>query len=537
MNLNHLPALRTYLLRVEGVNLDHFVYDTADLSTSRGGSLELLAAARDAKLHLSSVDGVSAVEPLSIGASAALLKFTASPEVVASAVEHVRECLRGVSCTSQQSAEQRLLAEATFVVGYTELNGAADFPSARERLLTLGRWDQMQAASLAVPEKSASGESACAIDGLRPVPQNSDWSMERNGHWTPQGVSRLAKLRKSYGRKQKQLIYRDITGLAGDEGIRFAQEFREIALHADDFPAAGKVAVFYADGNRFGKIQERLATTVEAQQAWDTDLRGKRAALLGRLLESEVLNPEKKGDWLYDEALDDLGGTATGRAEKNVLSYRLETLLWGGDELIWVVPAWCGWRVATLFFEETAKWEFEGKPLTHSAGMVICGYKAPIRRIAEIARNLADAAKSISRTENQLAVEVLESFDDISGGVEDMWKRRTPPGEPQKHLILPGGKLAAIGNLITVLSNHPDFPRSQLHELITNQLRGAREQKLDLWGPILARRDSSILSRLNELRACFESDWSMWIALQTYWDYAGVWDCSAKYEPATNSAS
>ena len=28
----------------------------------------------------------------------------------------------------------------------------------------------------------------------------------------------------------------------------------------------------------------------------------------------------------------------------------LETLLWGGDEILWVVPAWKGWELARWFF-------------------------------------------------------------------------------------------------------------------------------------------------------------------------------------------
>ena len=36
--------MNKYLLRIEGVNLNHFVFDTRDLSTVRGGSLLLLAA-------------------------------------------------------------------------------------------------------------------------------------------------------------------------------------------------------------------------------------------------------------------------------------------------------------------------------------------------------------------------------------------------------------------------------------------------------------------------------------------------------------
>src|SRR5439155_11793265 len=58
-----------YLLRMEGVNLDSFVYDTQDLSTIRGGSLLLLGAAR-------SVAAWPRVKSISRGASAALVSFT-----------------------------------------------------------------------------------------------------------------------------------------------------------------------------------------------------------------------------------------------------------------------------------------------------------------------------------------------------------------------------------------------------------------------------------------------------------------------------
>lgn len=530
--------MAVYLLRIEGVNLDYFVYDTADLSANRGGSLELLSAVRDARLHLESGTGVSDIKALSVGASTALLQFNASLADAGKAADHVRDCLRGVSYTGEQSAEQKLLAEATFVVSLQELADEADFAPARERLLALGRWEQMQAASLAVPPDSAAGETPCLVDALRPVSAGCDWPVERSGKWERAGLSSLAKLRKQYGRRQKQLLYSEITGLARPDGIKFAREFSEIALHVDERAGAGKLAVFYADGNQFGKIQSDKARTPQLQVKWDTELRDRREALLRRLLEDEVLNDSKKEDWLFDRALDDEDGQATGKAEKNALRYRLETLLWGGDELIWVVPAWCAWRVAALFFEETAAWEFEGTKLTHSAGMVICSYKAPIRRITQIARDLADAAKDISRTRNQLAVEVLESFDDISGGVTDMWKRRTPKEEAPAELILDAEHLAAAGNIIAGLRDHPDFPRGQLHDIVMTQVRNGKVAAYDKPREILARRDKRIGDELDKLKACFGGcDWSMWIALQTYWDYADVWPAAQPESSTTTQAA
>jgi hypothetical protein len=58
-----------YYLRLEGVNLANFVYDTQDLSTVRGGSLILLDGVKWLEAHAKTVSGVSKFQRISTGAS------------------------------------------------------------------------------------------------------------------------------------------------------------------------------------------------------------------------------------------------------------------------------------------------------------------------------------------------------------------------------------------------------------------------------------------------------------------------------------
>lgn len=87
------------------------------------------------------------------------------------------------------------------------------------------------------------------------------------------------------------------------------------------------MAVIYADGNHFGKKQSALSDS-KLLKAWDDALQHSRKAMLKALLEQARIDPL----WHENDSLD--------------APIRLETLLWGGDELIWVVPAWKGFEAA-----------------------------------------------------------------------------------------------------------------------------------------------------------------------------------------------
>ena len=104
----------------------------------------------------------------------------------------------------------------------------------------------------------------------------------------------------------------------------------------------------YFDGNSFSGIQARHCQTVAAIRDFDADIQGKRKAFLKALL------TEIKADPLFLTADNKI---------------RLETLLWGGDEMIFVVPAWCGLRVLHFFYHYSQNWAFNGTPLTHAGGI------------------------------------------------------------------------------------------------------------------------------------------------------------------------
>src|SRR3989338_4755458 len=63
-----------YYLRMEGVNLSNFVYDTQDLSTVRGGGLLLLGAVTRIQ------DKFSVLKSISTGASSGLFYFEADDD-------------------------------------------------------------------------------------------------------------------------------------------------------------------------------------------------------------------------------------------------------------------------------------------------------------------------------------------------------------------------------------------------------------------------------------------------------------------------
>ena len=116
--------------------------------------------------------------------------------------------------------------------------------------------------------------------------------------------------------------------------------------------------------------------------------------------------------WQYPISRPGVGGKVQTKV-------RIETLLWGGDELIWVVPAWCGMEAVQFFFDNTntkdAVWEVNGRRLTHAAGVVFCSCRAPIRSVVKLAKELAESVKDhledLSNGESEVAVQHRLHFE------------------------------------------------------------------------------------------------------------------------------
>ena len=385
--------MNSFLLRMEGVNLSHFVYDTQDLSTIRGGGLQLLNAATAAGEFLKTRGSVEAlIQSASIGLFR--VESAKSPEAVRAEVE-------GLLASK--------FPHATFVVDVNETQ--EDSIDSRALLLAKNRWRQMQAPTVIYPslEGVTKSTEVCEIDMVRPAARG-----ERH--------SASVVSRKRFGKDRKQKFYIDEMERAGpvDPDLRnltFTHDFDDLCGKSRNWGnLADKMAVVHLDGNQFGAIQAKHCGLERQVRNFSQGLRCAQAGFLTKLLKRADPDPEWRNS--------------------DYKRIRLETLLWGGDEIIWVVPAWKGWELLQFFFEECAsnprpEWNPAVYPLTYAAGLVFCHQKAPIHTITKLANDLVGQVKDVDendRYKNRFVYQVLESFDHI-GKVGERYKRLVLAGE------------------------------------------------------------------------------------------------------------
>lgn len=526
----------TFILRLEGVNLASFVFDTRDLSTVRGASLMLLDAIPKA------LEVLKAYTPrvLSQGASSGLVEIvTDNPDTAAEAVRHA-------------FATDKDWQHATFVVDAVPITG--NFRNDLEAVLAANRWRQMQAAALAVPEVYSAADLAdpptCEMDGLRPALKRNPGPNRDNGERT--SLSSATRARREYGCKAKQSFYaKVIKGEKKEEDLLssekallnklpelFAQDFSKIASDTPTLP--NKLAVFYADGNSFGSIQTTHCKKPGQQIAWDTLIRGTRRDFLINFLREEIV--AHNGEWQTNDIA------------------RFETLLWGGDEFMFVMPAALGWRFATLFFRyfnglnlSTAGEGLPNQVLTHTASLVFCQHHAPIDRIKRLAKDqMAEFAKDLKddqnnplgRSRDQILVVALESFDHLGNSYESAMNHRYGNKAVVKvvnlrDMVLAGRAGKALHEVLTTLadsikhlrSNKSEFARSQLRGLVNGMVqnpdsapalaaladKNGKPTLPDAFRNATAEDERIILSVLSPL---FPSDTALWLQLEELLDYA-----------------
>lgn len=539
----------SYMLRVEGVNLGNFVTDTNDLSTIRGGGLLLLDAMkiiegiiseelpkdvekaqidsstaqsslekeiktlqaeinskkfnkRETKLKKRALnkkkkalaktnqgvqvspDTTKPITTITKGASWGLFKIDTDLEKAKSILKKVQNHLE---------IEDDNLKYATFVVDLLEYK-KGKYQETRDKLQTLNHYQQMQSPSFSFQPPAA---AVCSYDKVSPAPGKDLTTPHKNRF---QSLS--VKHRRNYGKSQKrQSFYHKKTQIT--DSLQFTNDLDELS----NAPAQGilhnKIALIYIDGNNFGNIQKNSKTDT-AQRKFDQNTRRGRETLLHNFIESikDDLN------WKNNEAI------------------RLETLLWGGDEIIWVVPAWQGIRTLEFFYQQ-AKTLIKNneEELYHAASIIFAHHNAPIHAITELAKNLADDfVKKANKQQNLIAYESLKSFDHIGSGLDKYRKTRwktlakTPRGQ-----LLKAENLASIQDLIRHLKQQ-EFPHRKLYQITQALRNNNQEQYQDYYQKL-----SDFHSTLNELKTNFAEDEdfagdknennAMWLHMIELWDY------------------
>ena len=440
----------SFLLRLEGVNHSSIIHDTDDLSTRRGGGLMLLNAAAQLKSKLPESLSEKLTE-IATGASVGLFQFTAKDATEAEDFrKQVADEVKRIELIHEKG--ELPLKHATFVVDFAEVTKGEQ--QAEQLATAKNRWRQMQEPSLSLEILWSEASDACYFDCVRPATEPIH---------LPEGQkvtgSASVASRRSYGRGARQKFYRDELKDPKFD-MHFTNDFRTLAkiqsqegrvINPVEKNGEDKLAVFYVDGNDFGKKGVKVFKDGGAKEfeKWSQGLREHHRNLLKGLIEKAT------GDaaWRYFDS------------KENVDRIRLETLLWGGDEILWVVPAWKGWELAEWFFRQTH--EVDGQPLTYGCGLVFCHANAPINNITRLAHELGDLAKATrkSKNVNVLAYEVLESFDDIQGDLAEQRKKWLPKGMASEALVFDPTRLQDTWTAICKLAGSEEFPTRQLYRL------------------------------------------------------------------------
>ncbi len=486
-------ASQQFAVRVEAVNIYDTILDNDQLSVVRGGGLLL----RDAILRLDEwarrQPDWHGWEKITVGASIGEFRLEAGADTEPQIEERIAAWL---------SADEyyRFL---TFAVSVIASGDSAAASVTREQLLAALRWNQQMQPRIAFEPDDHDVAEPCGITRIRPAQYGA-----RIGD-KPCSASvakrfEAGRAAKGGGRPTVRLADFYFT----ETQPRFHARLRQLGFAVDmadiaEDPARGtlhnKVAVFYADGNRFSRIvaaantqpdlQTGGAKRLSALSALDQDIQYKRRELLTRLLE-----------WA-----DTMPGMHLGRDGPGL---RLEVLLWGGDELILVVPAWAGFSLLEKFFEFTADWKpalrdgdsvladastrlreglmqgdkhaltVDGQ-MTHAVGLVFANAKTPLYLTRRLANELADAAKDRLKQEvhNVYQVLALESVDYPGEALDDFQRKRLPGalGDQSRTFFAPMpretvGAPDALSELRTALT---DVSRAQVHALVEVMIRKA----------------------------------------------------------------
>ena len=468
--------MTNYYLRMEGVNLSNVVQDTQDLSTIRGGGLMLLHAVKEAQ----KID--QGLKEISTGASTGLFSFTAMDDATAKVIRD--NIIRHLD-------DHEKYRHCTFVV---DVMAATDsFEMDREALLAANRYRQMQSPSLAVPSRVDICTAPCSTDLVRPQSL-----LEKRFGKEGERISESVFQRRSYGKLKKQGFYEEETGIPA-----LADFVNDLGGLSDDKGQGNlhnKLAVIYLDGNGIGGLQTACKTPDDLKR-FDTDIKGKRKDFLKELFQQKIL---KESGWKTREG-----------------EIRLEILLWGGDEMILVVPAWKGWETLNFFYQQARNWRIAGNDLFHAGGLVFCNHKANIHRITALSKELAELAKH-DRSRSLFLSKTLESFDHIGDDAESFYAKRAMQvtGEADYlSFVLDGLNMPEIADKIATLKRN-EFPRSKIYQFLKEIHAGNTLEAEEIISTTV--KESNAQESVEALTSLLNGNVMRWLHIAELWDYIPV---------------
>ena len=459
------------LFRIEGCNVGATLYDTGDLSTIRGASRAYLQIP---KLWPSLLEpALGKIETVVVGASDGI--YRAETEATA---EKFTELLGVAIQNAGGSNEANLVPYLSFT--FAAVAESTSYKDDIRRLVALCRSRQLQQLTVDVPPLADGATKPCPVDRKRPAA--TPYAMPDG----QQDVSLSVAKRREYGRATRSRFYKD--ELEPEEAIAVIDSFQDLVTdYRQKKPISApkglspalqnKIAVVYMDGNKFTAIRESVVFQTPQDGADAARSRHKefsefvhkaRASMLRDLLACLKRRPEM---WHKNKQGDP--------------ELRFETLLWGGDEALFVLPAWALFDALPALaaaLDNPSLWTHGEFFLSHATGIVICNVKTPIAVAKSLAEFIADAAKDVAKKGRSLksylnvfSIQVLESVEPPRQDVEEFREGFYGTRSARAFTLIGHSEIQAFLKLMRDLQKEDGgLPRSQLYKLI----RSARSDRL-----------------------------------------------------------
>jgi hypothetical protein len=433
-------------LWVEGVEFDRTIYDTEDIATIRGSSMYLEGLAGDLD---------AALKPLGAG----LHDFGASRAVFALSDADQPRIAAAVQAFRRSDPWQHFCLIHGFGATVTAARAKA-------------RLDQLRDWSLPL-SGPVTAKGPDALDGLRPATELDRRPEDKDRHLSPSVMTR----RKNGLKNRPNGFVAPLTP---------PPSFADI-VDLWDTPARmpevvrGKLAVVVADGIGMSAIRKTYGDGSAFAQAVQ-DFRNR----LTKAIADWVQSPEHR---------DTLIGHRKKKGE-DVSFPRLDVLVWGGDDMTFVLPASHLLPfLALLIGQCNQPFAKDKAPLPHRIGCVIANHKVPIRQMrgmASDAERLLRAAKGLKKTEGQslFSIDIFESaalpFDSLSSVRSDLYGA----GNHALEHAFTGAELASLRQFLTetIGDGTGCLATSKLHDVLQQAWGPNRKKALTQAGPEITQR-------------------------------------------------
>ncbi|MEI6758511.1 MAG: hypothetical protein WCK85_11700, partial [Chlorobium sp.] len=293
--------------------------------------------------------------------------------------------------------------------------------------------------------------------------------------------------------------------LGGNNKIEFTDDLESLAEN-------DKIAFIHLDGNKFGKIREDYYEEVGKDDEFRTFDIAVQECLQKKSLET-ILH-------IATNPVNTSFRTEEGKV-------RLETLMWGGDEIEWIVPAEQAWSVLNTFFKQAVASPFQplsGKstPLTYSAGVVFCRHNLPILQVRRYAEQLCTLAKRHpalnDKADNRFSFINMASFDIINRDVDSFLKKYHVPATIQDFTIT-FSEMTSLYDSLRVVKKW--FPKNKLYDIIDALQSGddIAEIKKRALTMVNSNQRQEVENALNDITGSYPN---RWMVIGDLWSYVGV---------------